>query len=379
MKNKGFTLIELLVVIVIIGILVAIALPNFIKIKDKAKEAEVKQNLHAIQLAIERYAVDVDGNYPFFIYGGEARSNMGSVNGIQDSPGNSGGASPDGTWTQGTKMMVPFDMFWTTQDNAYKYSDASWDDLTTLGGNVSFGDTLAYEGYMPKYPKNPFMIGDSRILYAVDDAWARTTFSYFFGWGGWDGTHMINIGWNGECPELMHLVVPSEEEKIGTEAPGFFYYHPRWSDGVTNFGHQLYQQTYNQDTSPGSFVMARDVVAPRLDPGQDDSDEVFSLDVAAYDLAAYGSFRTQGMDIDTSLIYNYLGVDNHSWRTGYFTLGQERNPYVGPGGLEGDYINTSPNIDNFDERPISDSIPDYYIIHLSSGLDIKRDSLGGSY
>ena len=46
--KKGFTLIELMIVVAIIGILAAIAIPNFLKFQAKSKQSEAKTNLGAI-------------------------------------------------------------------------------------------------------------------------------------------------------------------------------------------------------------------------------------------------------------------------------------------------------------------------------------------
>jgi len=51
-------------VVVIIGLLVAITIPNYIKFTKRAKEAVVQENMHTIQLAIEAFSVDQLGVYP---------------------------------------------------------------------------------------------------------------------------------------------------------------------------------------------------------------------------------------------------------------------------------------------------------------------------
>ncbi len=62
--RDGFTLIELMIVVTIIGALAAIAIPNYIHMVGRAREASVKENMHVVHVCAEDFSTMAEANYP---------------------------------------------------------------------------------------------------------------------------------------------------------------------------------------------------------------------------------------------------------------------------------------------------------------------------
>ena len=80
-EESGFTLIELLIVLVIIGILLAIAVPSYLGFKDRASKSAAQANVRSAVPAVEAYYADT-GHYTNMALASGDAPDTGGLKGI---------------------------------------------------------------------------------------------------------------------------------------------------------------------------------------------------------------------------------------------------------------------------------------------------------
>lgn len=266
-----------IVILLVLGYLFLLTSNPGLRIKGKAKEAEVKQNLHAIQLALERYAVDHDGNYPMFMMGGDWTDSYVVTQGWCDT---------SGLFDQEVELAPP-----------------------------GMGDALVMEAYLPTFPENPFRkLGKSKLpslLEHCNHLGEITTRRV----SGRDGIAMVEIF----GPQYVEVAPAGKNQQVN----GDFFVHHIFNNPPYDLHDIRKEQGVDWNVPSGN-----EILVGNFSYYPHPSDDIVSLMgkthiscifhtaamdkelVSGYTLAGYGSIRTSGMDV-----YNRNGNYKGRYRT----------------------------------------------------------------
>lgn len=343
MKKKGirgFTITELLVLVSILCVVSVIVLPDLVRAGDTEREAEVKSNIHAIQIALERYAVDTGGFYPYMLYGGDRTDTFVRWGGSID---------PE----TGISFYYPPDE----------------PDYIPFPGDC---DALIQFGYLSHYPENPFKADSDNLSgLRIKTNPAENGFGpleYHMNTSGrtrtniWAmpydrGTHYVRRLVGGESGDLMWEISEGQRHAPwpvvivpGPEPNWNGYSNPVLSDYDWEYAGE-YNQSRQFWLTPGNFyyyAIFEGVAGYSTfvsSAGGPDPSSYLTGWVIGYRLCGYGAPTNTGDDV-----YNLWGD------FGERSLMSVNNPTAAFSGPEGFYVGP-------------DGRPDGVIIMVNSGVD----------
>lgn len=275
-NERGFTKIELILGVIILGMYINLALPGLTANMDTEREAQVKADIHIIQMAIERYYVDHE-TYPRFLLGGDQKG-----------------------WRE-----------WHLRNDESPF-------IPDIPSNNIVVDVLLQYGYLDSYPKNPFVDDGMTIIKSTSAFGSGPIRNHRFGDGdprfGYRGDRMGNGLSDPEYyKHRTYGIPPVETSLIETrrtlddetvrrlgfiEPPDGIHYMMGGRKAFDNQGNVITIATF----WPGNFFYRSIWVRPANEPrgwGGDYCNATIPGGAKPnnYILGGYGSTRTAGMDV----------------------------------------------------------------------------------